>query len=436
MDKKYIYSLGINGILLLFALFLAIAYGIYLSQKDNSKISITESGCINIVYSDNKKISLKNPKPLSNEDGMTSTANTITLTNNCKNNQNVELDLDVLSKSTIDDSKMHIYINGEYELGPTILSDLRYAKGEKSVERTYQLIQIDMKPNDTKRINLRLWLDENVPMQNDKAAFYAEYYIKTGDDTIKPNFKETLLKKHKVIKETEGFQYISTTDDGFLDVDGSYYLRGRNEENYVSFANHTWRILGITKDDNVKLIYADGDLSSNYSDISNNQDSLSYKDSNIKKLLDDWYKDNLKEFDDYIVKTKYCNDLTNEAVQRVEYGSYKRVFNDNTPSLNCSNDDEIESKIGLLTLDEANYAGGSTKDNNNQYYLYDGKDYFTMSPAFMASQAWIGTVTAYGKIDATPVNMVKEVRPVITLESYVNVSGDGNYNNPYTINEY
>ena len=438
MKKKYIYSLFIVGTILAINLLLAIIYGIWLSKNNNEDPNISSSGCIKIVYSDDKKISLTNLKPQSDEDGMTTSANTMTITNNCKEKQKIELDLDVLKKSKVDDSKMHIYLNGGFDLGPTLLNTLRYKNGTEKVVKTYQLMTSEIEPNDTKRINLRLWLDENVPPQDDDNDFYAEYYIESGESSIEPMFKEKLMEKYKVSNEEIDYSTIASEEIGFTDIDGNYYLRGNITDNYVSFANHTWRIVGITSDDNVKLIYADGDLSNKYNDVANLEEKVAYKDSELNKFLDNWYDESLKDFDDLIVKYKYCNDTSNTVDRRIEYGAYTRVFNTNSPSIKCLDTDkeyggEVESKIGLLTLDEANIIGGITKANNSDYYLYDGKDYFTMSPAFMGNQAWIGTVTATGKIDAAPANTVKEVRPVIVLSNTINVTGSGTQEDPYII---
>ena len=86
-------------------------------------------------------------------------------------------------------------------------------------------------------------------------------------------------------------------------------------------------------------------------------------------------------------------------------------------------------------MDEVSMAGGSSKQINNSYYLNDGNDYYTMSPAFYSNQAWIGIVTRNGKIDATTSNQVKEVRPVINLINSTTITGDGTINNPYIVDE-
>lgn len=437
MNKKYIYSLVVVGLFLFLSITLGIIYGIGLSKNNKEEIDMNVSGCINIVYSDDKTISMKNPKGQSDQDGMVSTPKTITMTNNCKTKESVELDLDILDKSSIDDGKMHIYVNGEYELGPVLLNTLRYTRGEDKVIRTYQVLSFEMNPNDTKRINLRLWLDENVAGLEEKDSFNARYYIQSGENNIKPLFKELLLTKYSVLENID-YSNIANTEEGLVKIDNNYYLRGNNESNYVKFANHMWRIIGITDKDNIKIIYADGDLKSSYSDLPNQEEKVDYKNSIIKEYLEKWYEENLKGYDSFISEFKYCNDTSYELENRLEYGSYQRVFKQNQPNLNCPSTDKtyggvIESKIGLITLDEANIIGGTTKENNNLYYLYDNSDYYTMSPAFMGSQAWVGTVTQTGKIDASPVNQIKEVRPVIILNNYVLVNGEGTFDNPYVI---
>ena len=41
-------------------------------------------------------------------------------------------------------------------------------------------------------------------------------------------------------------------------------------------------------------------------------------------------------------------------------------------------------KVGLITADEVEFAGGKNADNK-QYYLYNGQNYWTMSPNYWSS---------------------------------------------------
>ena len=91
--------------------------------------------------------------------------------------------------------------------------------------------------------------------------------------------------------------------------------------------------------------------------------------------------------------------------------------------------------IGLITIDEAAYAGGKNSLINPKYYLWTGTTYWTMSPYYFSiynanGLVWIindsGNWTAY--------NGNYGIRPVINLKSDVlYVNGIGTENDPYII---
>ena len=93
--------------------------------------------------------------------------------------------------------------------------------------------------------------------------------------------------------------------------------------------------------------------------------------------------------------------------------------------------------VGLITIDEAAFAGGTNGDANSEYYLYTGQTYWTMSPyLFYLSRAsalvWLVTSDSY--LNATWVTASGGVRPVINLKNGIKaLSGDGTASNPYVI---
>jgi hypothetical protein len=450
MAKKYIISLIILGFLLLFNFYIGTSYYLYLMRNNSNTLAVNTDGCVKYIYSDSQNISLVNPKSLANDDGVMTTPNSITITNTCANTQSIELHLDIYNDSTIDESKIKVYLNGEYDLEPTILSNLRYVDGTNDVKKTYRLFILKLAENATKRINLRLWLDENATLNADKSVFRAKYYLSSSELIIKPSLAESLISNNKdtiINKGDPDYSTISSSEDGLYYTNNYYYYRGTVSNNYVKFANLLWRIVGINADNTVKLIYAGNDLASSYNNDATMEEMVGFtnnseynSNSTIKDYLSTWYDTNLKDNDSYISNYNYCNDTSNTTNGRTNYGAYLRNYLNNEPSITCQTSDKnyggsYNQKIGLITVDEVALAGGTTKTNNPNYYLYDGNDYYTMSPWFYGNQAWVGIVTSTGKIDATTVNNVKEIRPVINLINAVTTTGTGTYENPYTIDE-
>ena len=277
--------------------------------------------------------------------------------------------------------------------------------------------------------------------------------------------------------ETPDFSQIATTDEGVYAVsDGmyggtSYYWRGAATTNYLKFGGYCWRIIRINGDGTIRLIY-DGTTCHNNGEVTTNSIAVastaynpSYNKSeyvgwtyteglqrpnsttegtpsNAKIKLEEWYNTNLKSQESKIADGKYCNDRNTKSGQSwasapsdsFNYAAYERIREKYNPTLSCTTLDTYTLKVGLLTADEAVYAGG--KDENNiSYYLYNGHDYWTMSPFWWSStNAQVFLVTSDGFLNGHyRLNSTLGVRPVINLNANINLSGNGTINDPYEV---
>ncbi len=81
------------------------------------------------------------------------------------------------------------------------------------------------------------------------------------------------------------------------------------------------------------------------------------------------------------------------------------------------------------------YAGGVVGQSNNNYYLYTGDYYWTMSPWYFGwSGAFGWSVYSDGYLSGYNVFRSFGARPVINLKSGIEVTGgDGTSSNPYVI---
>ena len=130
----------------------------------------------------------------------------------------------------------------------------------------------------------------------------------------------------------ENERVLNTAPD---DYGTSYYYRGNVLDNYVTFANKTWRIVRINGDGSVRLVLDDvaKDASGNVikTEFNSSYDDNAYigymygtpgsttydlthenkNDSTIKTKVDKWYEDNLKtNYANYLSDTLFCNDKT------------------------------------------------------------------------------------------------------------------------------
>ena len=280
------------------------------------------------------------------------------------------------------------------------------------------------------------------------------------------------------------------TEDDFGDT---YYFRGDVENNYVYFAGFYWRIIRINGDGSVRMIYAGTSAHPNGYDDSSTYDtrigkssfnssssdnayvgymygttgsstySLTHSNTNnstIKTTIDNWYNTNIKntEYEQYVVDTIYCNDRalqsgTGIGINETIYKAYERNYTNKTPSLKCNQENDrftVNSKvsgitgngaltdpIGLITIDEVAYAGGS-RTTNSKYYLYTKYWYWTMSPtAFFGTvndkRASEFNVSYTGDFYYEPVDDIISVRPVISISGSALTSGTGTMSAPFKI---
>ena len=318
----------------------------------------------------------------------------------------------------------------------------------------------------------------------------AMYKINSVTDTTVNNV-DTYSRSANYNTITKADQYgststsVLTSESGVYkteDDDGeSYYFRGKIDNNYVSFANNIWRIVRINGDGSIRLIHASdigtskfnlarkvgytydnesectkespciSDYNKETSAFANNKTAT---DSIVKTYLEDWYINNLKDYDDKINLSNFCNDTTITSTNAIEnatyYGGHNRILKLKQPSLKCPNPSTTDGgnyklKIGLLTADEINYAGLSyrqittTSSNTSKIadktnYLYYSRTWYSMTPHRSNSTSSYMLYVSSGRMSNNDVTGSQYIRPVINLKSDIQITGgDGTETNPYVV---
>ena len=270
----------------------------------------------------------------------------------------------------------------------------------------------------------------------------------------------------------------------------SYYFRGNVQNNYVYFANLYWRIIRINGDGSIRMIYdgttphENGEASEDriigtsafnekHSDNAHvgymygtprastyEETHVNINDSTIKKYVDNWYENNLKNEvnEKYMSDNPFCNNrqISNykpDNYTNLGYGteatSYLWLFNKTNPTIKCvqkndafttsnskiSNGD-LKYSIGIISVDEVSLAGGYLS-SNKQYYLYTGTYIWTMTPMDFDSggSANVRRISDEGAINGSydDVYFAHGVKPVINLKAGSLTKGDGLISNPYRI---
>ena len=458
MKKKYKRTLTVISILFLFTLGISTGYGFWKSIKEGTSIEkSTMLNCFKVYYSnDNDTISLTNIKPILNEDGKETTPYTITITNVCKEEKEVQIRLNILDDNTIDLTGLTLLTSGNLESNVVSYNSLRNAKATNQLIKTSKSLGVlKIKANETIRTNVRIWFDEKkINTLDATATFRAQFEIVDTKLSVKPNFAETILLNTEALDgSTLNYGEIGVTPGLYkINVNNGdyYFFRGASTNNYVRFANLTWRIVSINTNQSVKLILNDSAGLSQYSSYRNAMDYTGSKyvynnnlvDNQNNKFLLEWYKNNIEDkgFDKMIEESEFCNDTQNTTENYHRYfASYSRLVTSKNPSVICNSSKEdfggiIKQKVGLITADEVAMAGGLDSNNNTNYYLYQPYDFYTMTPSeYYGYNAYVFYVNGAGSLYRTTVTDNMHIRPVININSSQTVSGLGTIDNPYVI---
>ena len=228
----------------------------------------------------------------------------------------------------------------------------------------------------------------------------------------------------------------------------TYYFRGNVENNYVSFAGQTWRIVRVNEDGTIRIVMQDG-INSNanirFNSNCYNYTYMYYTNSQAKTTLESWYQTNIGSKSDLAknvasgayyceqAKAKYSDSWTSGSAIMTTYNKY-------TPDFKCSSDGNgkgvVNASAGLLSYDEVVYAGGYYGQSNSNYYLYNlSIVWWTMSPAgFSGSTSGVWRVDTSGLIARNSVDDIYRLRPVLNLTADTQISdGNGTKENPFVV---
>ncbi|MGN1338167.1 MAG: hypothetical protein ACI4WW_06810 [Candidatus Coprovivens sp.] len=456
MKKKYVYTLIFIGILLASLFVMGTGYGLYEATKEKSQLNATTLECFKIYFSDSDTINKSGIRAITNDEGLSTPPSTITVTNICKEEKELQLRLNIMNDNTIDTNAMMITASGNIEQKQILYKNLSNSKTTMENVVSSKLIGlINIKPNETVHTNIKYWFDEKkginiLPEQ----VFSAKFELIDTASSIKATFGEMLIAQAED-KSVDLFNP-ATTSEGLIrikEIEGdSFIYRGLVTNNYVQFAGFKWRIVRVNTDGSVRMILNTSTSYANYSDKFNSQDytGLQYVynnelvDNNINIYLANWYNQNIaaRKLDKYVTTSIFCNDSNYTVIQYHTYfNGYNRILNDRNASLVCQETIAdfggiYRQKIGLISADEVALAGGVYNIPNYNYYLNNGEDYYTLTPAeYYNYHAYMMSVTSTGAISITPTNGYIGIRPVISLDSTVTVSGSGTEDDPYIVDE-
>lgn len=196
-------------------------------------------------------------------------------------------------------------------------------------------------------------------------------------------------------------EVINKSNDNLLfdSENRTYYYSGTVSNNYVKYANNTWRIVSINQNQMKLILDSSSSVSSNYNSL------FTTASSNFYKVEYDYIMDY-----NYSVGMLNYNNINSVDIKDIEAAS-------NTKS--------VSSKVGVLTTYEYLRAGGASSFIKNANYTS-----FWLSNENTSSNAYSyenGSIVSKTKTTSL------KVRPVIVLKESVIISGVGSSLDPYII---
>ena len=457
LQKKYKRLLIVIFIMLICLITIGTGYGLWTATKSKNEKSSITLDCFKVYYSGEETISLKNIRPVINEEGIESSPYTLTITNTCENPKELQVRLNILKDTTVNLNSLTIQAAGNIEQDTTLYKNLTNVKtADEETIQSKMIGLITINPNETVRTNIKLWFDEKkVNSISREDLFKARFELIDSELAIKPTLSEMLLNNAQSInnKKTPDYSSISTTEEDLYSIDTDegkkYYYRGIVNNNYLKFGNYIWRIVGLNADNSIKIILDKPISNERYSEYVNAPDYTGFKyiyngatvNNSINDILTNWYLENYNnDLDKYVVSANYCNDASYTIKNYHTYfNGYERIINSSNPTMNCPKPTSdfggiYNQKIGLITADEIMFAGGNYGTDNTSYYLANGEAFYTGTPSeYYNYKASVFYVSSTGSLETITPNEYLGIRPVISLKSDIIVSGTGTHDDPFTI---
>ena len=318
-------------------------------------------------------------------------------------------------------------------------------------------------------------------------------YVNRTNQTIKTPQNETECTSTNICDAGENGYAVGLTESECSGMGSTKWITEKATWNVTSTKDIYWRIIRTNADGSIKLLYAgtspDTDkayvgasaFNTTYNDpmyvgykygttgsLENNR--LNTNDSTIKTYVDNWYKNNLTAYTKYLSNDAvYCNDRnlasgsTYSTTKPFNYASYERIYTSiyltNQPTYNCTNVSDafsvnntsakLDYPVGLMTIDELNYAGGEFNTSLTAPYAwyytnakgessYSDLEFWSLSPfewyrSRLDEWKVLGSSDP-GRLNGFGVSSMGAVRPLVSLSSCNLISrGNGGPENPYEI---
>ena len=298
---------------------------------------------------------------------------------------------------------------------------------------------------------------------NGKGLYYTTDITKTQNGKRVYYFRGE-VENNYVLFQNMCFRIVRTTEEGYtkLRYSGVPVNDVCPQTGSTTGVGSTYYLNANNSNSNIGYMY--GSTCNTYNSCTTNRTN-----SALKTAVDNWYSSSIntlnQKYKDMISDVVYCNDRkvstnakTNGIVNNklgygtsaTVYNAYDRYYNSTTlgtanPTFVCAQDNDkftvseekgngsLTYPVGVLTVDEAYYAGSILGTGNTTTYLYSNENSWLMTPAYYNSgnaMFFMGT----DRVSVAASNGNYKFHPVIALNKYAIVSeGTGSAMDPYII---
>ena len=417
-------------------------------RKD--KLENTESytaGILDIVIENDEEglgetLNLANSLPITDSEGKKSTPYKFKITN--KGNLSYTFDL-LLNNTTTSNQ-----INSDYI---KIMVDNNEPVTLSNLENNIIASDLTLNPGESKIISIRIWLDINTPNTEIGKVFSA----KITSEGIGSEYVESSTAVDVITSLLSSNPTTMNNDD----PDGNIRYMGADPNNYVSFNNELWRIIGVfdvkssengQSEKRLKIIR--DDPIGNYLWDSNSR--TNWSTASLNTYLNATYLNSLTSKAQSMIGNTLWNLGGTNSYESASNGLASHWYNyERGTTVYSGNPTTWVGKIALMYPSDYGYAtsGGTTtnrasclakelrnwydhsySDCKNNDYLYDSSNHQWTLTSHSGISYYVFSVLSTGYVLSGNAARSYASRPVLYLSSNVQItSGDGSSTNPYIL---
>ncbi len=242
-NKKYMYIT--IGIIALLIITIGISYAIWMITKEQTGENVVNSSCLNVTMEDEiDSIDLKKTQPILDEEGLKLKPFSFKVKNNCEEYSDYTINLEMLSETTLESKYVKIALSEKGDKGVATKLDAydeyKTLKGTGTKEGR-QLKSGKLKPSEEKDYELRIWLDEDVTVE---------------DDTMGKMYKSKIIVESEIGEKPYTESILNGTDpvlDGGLipikiNEENGLVTRADETEKWYSYREQKWANAVILRD--------------------------------------------------------------------------------------------------------------------------------------------------------------------------------------------